>query len=81
MLQTASCGGVANTTVGDCLAVFSKAGQAGSSVPVSVECEIPVVKVFARCVVQQINLVVESISQEPVSSAVLFLRSSPVPVD
>ena len=28
-----SCGGVAITTVGDCLAVFSKAGYAGSSVP------------------------------------------------
>ena len=28
-----SCGGVAITTVGDCLAVFSKAGWAGSSVP------------------------------------------------
>ena len=28
-----SCGGVAIATVGDCLAVFSKAGKAGSSVP------------------------------------------------
>ena len=31
--DSCSCGGVAITTVGACLAVFSKAGQAGSSVP------------------------------------------------
>ena len=34
MLQTAvRAGGVAITIVGDCLAVFSKAGKSGSSVP------------------------------------------------
>ena len=43
------CGGVAITTVGDSLAVFSKARKARSSVPAYLF-EVPVVKVFAKCV-------------------------------
>ena len=43
-----SCGAVSITTVVDCPAAFSRAGWAGSSV--SVKREVPVVNVFARCV-------------------------------
>ena len=46
-----SCGGIAITAVADCLAAFSRAGYAGSSVPAYPwNVKVPVAKVFAICV-------------------------------